>query len=170
MGGATSHATVCPGKGFLHPKTPVDPSHKEHFFKKGEWCPNPAWFAVCEPTPPPSTSARSSQCWSWQTQHGLRVCIWMHLVNGTGNSPSLGWGGGGLRSAIYRNLPQFYAIFSDAPIQKLHFPPAKNSFTPFADTRHTVRCMCSHLSCMSFVWQDTSLLLCSQNVVHFWGQ
>ena len=24
-----------------------------------------------------------------QTQHGLGVCIWMHLVNGTGNSPSL---------------------------------------------------------------------------------
>ena len=23
-------------------------------------------------------------------QHGLRVCIWMHLVNGTGNSPSPG--------------------------------------------------------------------------------
>ena len=34
------------------------------------------------------TPARSSQCWSRQTQHGLRVCIWMHLVNGTGNSPS----------------------------------------------------------------------------------
>ena len=25
-----------------------------------------------------------------QTQHGLGVCIWMHLVNGMGNSPSLG--------------------------------------------------------------------------------
>ena len=25
-----------------------------------------------------------------QTRHGLGVCIWMHLVNGTGNSPSLG--------------------------------------------------------------------------------
>ena len=36
------------------------------------------------------TPARTSQCWSWQTQHGLGVCIWMHLVNGTGNSPSLG--------------------------------------------------------------------------------
>ena len=30
------------------------------------------------PSPPP------------QTQHGLGVCIWMHLVIGTGNSPSLG--------------------------------------------------------------------------------
>ena len=29
-----------------------------------------------------------SQCWSRQTQRGLGVCIWMHLVNGTGNSPS----------------------------------------------------------------------------------
>ena len=36
------------------------------------------------------TPARSNQCWSQQTQHGLGVCIWMHLVNGTGNSPSLG--------------------------------------------------------------------------------
>ena len=26
--------------------------------------------------------AGTSQCWSWQTQHGPRVCIWMHLVNG----------------------------------------------------------------------------------------
>ena len=36
------------------------------------------------------TPACKSQCWSWQTQHGLRVCIWMHLVNGKGNSPSPG--------------------------------------------------------------------------------
>ena len=36
------------------------------------------------------TPARSSQCWSRQTQHGLGVCIWMHLVNGTGNSLSPG--------------------------------------------------------------------------------
>ena len=36
------------------------------------------------------TRVRSSQCWSWQTQHGLGVCIWMYLVNGTGNSPSPG--------------------------------------------------------------------------------
>ena len=36
------------------------------------------------------TPARSSQCWSQQTQHGLGGCIWMHLVNGTGNSPSPG--------------------------------------------------------------------------------
>jgi hypothetical protein len=36
------------------------------------------------------TPARTSQCWSRQTQHGLRVCIWMHLVNGTGSIPSLG--------------------------------------------------------------------------------
>ena len=36
------------------------------------------------------TPARTSQCWSQQTQHGLGVCIWMHLVNGTGNSPSPG--------------------------------------------------------------------------------
>ena len=28
------------------------------------------------------TPARTSQCWSWQTQHGLGVCMWMHLVNG----------------------------------------------------------------------------------------
>ena len=36
------------------------------------------------------TPACTSQCWSRQTPHGLRVCIWMHLVNGTGNSPSPG--------------------------------------------------------------------------------
>ena len=36
------------------------------------------------------TPARSRQCWSRQTQHEFGVCIWMHLVNGTGNSPSLG--------------------------------------------------------------------------------
>ena len=28
--------------------------------------------------------------WSRQTRHGLAVCIWMHLVKGIGNSPSLG--------------------------------------------------------------------------------
>ena len=33
------------------------------------------------------TPARTSQCWSRQTPHELGVCIWMHLVNGTGNSP-----------------------------------------------------------------------------------
>ena len=42
------------------------------------------WFAfVCflirSPSPPPQ-----------QTPHGLGVCIWTHLVNGTGNSPSPG--------------------------------------------------------------------------------
>jgi hypothetical protein len=36
------------------------------------------------------TPARTSQCWSWQAQHGLEVFFWMHLVNGMGNSPSLG--------------------------------------------------------------------------------
>ena len=36
------------------------------------------------------TPVRTSQCWSRQTKHGLRVCIWMHLVNGTSNSLSLG--------------------------------------------------------------------------------
>ena len=51
----------------------------------------------CPAPPPPGkiilqmhTPERTSQCWSRQTQHGLGVCIWMHLVNGTGNSPSLG--------------------------------------------------------------------------------
>ena len=34
------------------------------------------------------TPARTSQCWSRQTPHGLGVCIWMPLVNGTGSSPS----------------------------------------------------------------------------------
>ena len=81
------------------------------------------------------------------------------------------WGGGKI---AVRNLPQFTAIlpqfFSDAPIQNFHFSPAKISFTRFIVARHTIRCMCSHLSCMSFVWQDVSLFLCSQNVVHFWGQ
>ena len=36
------------------------------------------------------TPARTNQCWSRQAPHALRVCIWMHLVNGTGNSPSPG--------------------------------------------------------------------------------
>ena len=36
------------------------------------------------------TPACTSQCWSRQTQHGLGVCIWIYLVNGTGNSLSLG--------------------------------------------------------------------------------
>ena len=36
------------------------------------------------------TPACTSQCWSRQTQHGLRVCIWMHLVNGMGNNLSPG--------------------------------------------------------------------------------
>ena len=36
------------------------------------------------------TLVRTSQCWSRQTQHGLGVCIWMHLVSGMGNSLSLG--------------------------------------------------------------------------------
>ena len=53
---------------------------------------------TCKP-PPPSvrkmilqmhTPARTGQCWSQKTQDGLGVCIWMHLVNGTGNSLSLG--------------------------------------------------------------------------------
>ena len=35
------------------------------------------------------TPARTCQCWSRQT-HGLGVCIWMPLVNGTGNSPVSG--------------------------------------------------------------------------------
>ena len=36
------------------------------------------------------TPACTSHCWSRQTQHGLGVCIWMPLVNGTGNTPSPG--------------------------------------------------------------------------------
>ena len=36
------------------------------------------------------TPVGTSQCWSQQPRHGLGMCIWMHLVNGTGNSPSLG--------------------------------------------------------------------------------
>ena len=34
------------------------------------------------------TRARTSQCWSRQTQRRFGVCIWMHRVNGTGNRPS----------------------------------------------------------------------------------
>ena len=70
-------------------------------------------------------------------------------------------GGGGLRSTICGNLLQFFNYDS---IQKFHFSPEENSFPPFVVTT------CSHLSCMSFVWQDAFLFLCSQNVVHFWGQ
>ena len=33
---------------------------------------------------------RTSQGWSRHTWHGLGVCIWIQMVNGTGNSPSLG--------------------------------------------------------------------------------
>ena len=36
------------------------------------------------------TPALTSQCWGLQTLHGLGVCIWMHLVNGTGKTPSPG--------------------------------------------------------------------------------
>ena len=36
------------------------------------------------------TPARTSQCRSRQTQRGLGVCIWVHLVNGTGSSLPLG--------------------------------------------------------------------------------
>ena len=32
----------------------------------------------------------TSQCWGRQTPHGLGVCMRMHLVNGTGNSPVSG--------------------------------------------------------------------------------
>ena len=48
--------------------------------------------------------------------------------------------------------------------------PPRPLYPSLADTRHTERCVCFHLSCMSFVWQDTSLFMCSQNVTHFWGQ
>ena len=53
-----------------------------------------------EKSPPPPqiilqmhTPARTSQCWSQKTPPGLGVCIWMHLVNGTGNSPVSGTAG-----------------------------------------------------------------------------
>ena len=36
------------------------------------------------------TPARSSQCWSRQTPHGLGGCAWMPLDNGTANSPVSG--------------------------------------------------------------------------------
>ena len=71
-----------------------------HFWYIHFWVPTP-------PPPPPlahwlleapvrkmilqmHTPARTSQCRSRQTRHGLGVCIWMHLVNGTGNSLSPG--------------------------------------------------------------------------------
>ena len=57
------------------------------------WGPPPPWLLeapVRKIVLQMHTPARSSQCWSRQTQHGLGVCIWMHLVNGTGNSPSPG--------------------------------------------------------------------------------
>ena len=55
--------------------------------------------ALCQPPPPPSlrkiilpmhTPACTSQRSSRQTQRGLGACIWVHLVNGMGSSPSLG--------------------------------------------------------------------------------
>ena len=52
--------------------------------------------AFAHATPPPPQvrkhhfSPRTPPPWSRQTQHGLGVCIWMQLVNGTGNSPSPG--------------------------------------------------------------------------------
>ena len=61
------------------------------------------WFQTTPPFPPwmleasvrksilqMHTPACTSQCWSQQTPHGLRVCIWMHLVNGMGNLLSPG--------------------------------------------------------------------------------
>ena len=56
----------------------------------GGW---PPGFQDADPPPP------SCRCTPQRTQvsagvgkppHGLGVCIWMHLVNGTGNSPSPG--------------------------------------------------------------------------------
>ena len=44
----------------------------------------PVWKIILQMHTP------ASQCWSRQTQHGVGVCIWMLLVNGTGNSPSPG--------------------------------------------------------------------------------
>ena len=38
----------------------------------------------------PKTPKKKTLRRSRQTPHGLGVCIWMHLVNGTGNSPSPG--------------------------------------------------------------------------------
>ena len=38
-----------------------------------------------DPPPPPQVSAGVGK-----PPHGLGVCIWMHLVNGTGNSPVSG--------------------------------------------------------------------------------
>ena len=84
---------------------------------------------------------------------------------------SLDLGDGGVE---VRNLPQFTAIlphfFSYVSIQNFHFSPEEKFFTPFAVTKYTVRRMCSHLSCMSLVWRDVFLFLCSQNVVRFWEQ
>ena len=49
--------------------------------------------------------------------------------------------GGGLRSAIYLNLPQFYRNFSVMPLFKnFNFPPRKN-LSLSAVTRHTI-CVC----------------------------
>ena len=48
------------------------------------------WLLYCVPPVPARPPARTSQCLSRQTPHRLGVCMWMHLVNGMGNSPSLG--------------------------------------------------------------------------------
>ena len=48
------------------------------------------WLSEALVIPQMHTLACTSQCWSGQTQHGIGVCIWMRLANGTGNSLSLG--------------------------------------------------------------------------------
>ena len=58
------------------------------------------------------------------------------------------------------NLPQFYRNFSVMPLFKnFIFPLTKILSLPSL-------LLCSHLYCMSFMWQDAFLFLCSQNVIH----
>ena len=87
------HKTKGPTRNPISPTPPLPPSAGVH---------------VTPPPPPQSnfqvallqapvreilqihTPVRTGPYWSRQTQHGLGVSIWMHLVNGAGSSPSLG--------------------------------------------------------------------------------
>ena len=113
-----------------------------------------------------STIMASVGCATMAASSSAMLCNRSMLGGSTSSSPTLNWGGG----IAVRNLPQFYRNFPVMPLFKIFIFPEENSFLPFAVTRHTARVCCSHLSCMSFMWQDAFLFLCSQNVIHFWGQ
>ena len=80
------------------------------------------------------------------------------------------WGGGELRSAIYHNLPQFYRYFSVMPLFKNFIFPLKKILSLPSLLLGTlyvyVFSSVLHVICVA----GRFLFLCSQNVMHSWGQ